>query len=316
MGRFLVRRLLQAMIVAVGVLIITFVLVHLLPGGPARAALGAKATATAIAAFNRDNGLDQPIYAQFAVYIGHAVQGNLGFSYDQNQPVAQLIAQRLPKDVLLIGLAYILALAVAIPMGIAQAARRNGMVDHVVTVFAFLFYSMPAFLLAILLIDVFAVRLHLLPPGAPQSDSLVGILQSPQGLVLPVMTLALITIAQFSRYVRASGIEALAGDYVRTARSKGLSERTVLARHLVRNSLLPVITLVGLSLPFAVSGAVIIEYIFNYPGMGLLFFTAAIDQDYPILLGVTLVVGLATVVGNLLADIAYSIADPRIRVGT
>ena len=203
MVKFLARRLLQAMIVAIGVLIITFVLVHMLPGGPARAALGAKATATAIAAFNRDNGLDQPIYTQFAVYIGHAVQGNLGFSYDQNQPVAQLIAQRLPKDVLLIGLAYIVALAVAIPMGIAQAARRNGMVDHVVTVFAFLFYSMPAFLLAILLIDVFAVRLHLLPPGAPQSDSLVGILQSPQGLVLPVMTLALITIAQFSRYVRA-----------------------------------------------------------------------------------------------------------------
>lgn len=316
MVKLLARRLIQAMIVAVGVLIITFVLVHMLPGGPARAALGAKATATAIAAFNRDNGLDQPIYTQFAVYVGHAVQGNLGFSYDQNQPVARLIGQRLPKDVLLIGLAYIVALAVAIPLGIAQAARRNGMVDHAVTVLAFLFYSMPAFLLAILLIDMFAVRMHLLPPGAPQSDSLVAILGSPQGLVLPVVTLALITIAQFSRYVRASGIEALTGDYIRTARSKGLSERTVLARHLVRNSLLPVITLVGLSLPFAVSGAVIIEFIFNYPGMGLLFFTAATDQDYPILLGVTLIVGLATVVGNLLADVAYSVADPRIRVGT
>lgn len=316
MLKLLVRRLLQAVVVAFGVLIITFVLVHMLPGGPARAALGSKATASAIAAFNRDNGLDKPIYTQFAVYVGHAVQGNLGFSYDQNEPVSQLIGQRLPKDVLLIGLAYIVTLAVAIPVGIAQAARRNGLTDHVVTVFAFLFYSMPAFLLAILLIDVFAVRLHLLPPGAPQSDSLVAILQSPQGLVLPVLTLALITIAQFSRYVRASGIEALTADYVRTARSKGLPERRVLARHLVRNSLLPVITLVGLSLPFAVAGAVIIEYIFNYPGMGLLFFTAATDQDYPVLLGVTLIVGLATTAGNLLADIAYNVADPRIRVAT
>jgi peptide/nickel transport system permease protein len=152
-----------------------------------------------------------------------------------------------------------------------------------------------------------------LPPGAPQTDSLVAILQSPQGLVLPVLCLALITIAQFSRYVRAAGIEALAADYIRTARSKGISERAVLARHLVRNTLLPVITLVGLSLPFAVAGAVIIEQIFNYPGMGLLFFTAATDQDYPVLLGVTLIVGLATAAGSLLADVAYGLADPRVR---
>jgi peptide/nickel transport system permease protein len=313
MARFLARRLLQAVIVAAGVLVITFLLVHMLPGGPARAALGAKATATAIAAFNRDNGLDQPLVTQFAVYVGHAMQGNFGFSYVQNESVALLIGQRLPKDLLLIGLAYLVALAVAIPVGVTQAARRNGVADHLVTTLAFLFYSVPAFLLAIGLIDVFSVRLRLLPPGAPQSDSLIAILQSPQGLVLPVVTLALITIAQFSRYVRASGIEALASDYIRTARSKGLSEPSVLARHVVRNSLLPIITLVGLSLPFAVAGAVIIEDIFNYPGMGLLFFTAATNQDYPVLLGVTLVVGLATTTGNLLADIAYGLADPRIR---
>jgi peptide/nickel transport system permease protein len=266
-----------------------------------------------MAAFNRDNGLDKPVFSQFAVYAGHAAGGDLGFSYAQNEPVARLIGQRLPKDLLLIGVAYLVALAVAVPLGVLQAARRNGVVDHVMTALAFLFYSMPAFLLAILLIDVFAVRLHLLPPGAPQSDSLVEILQSPQGLVLPVLSLALITIAQFSRYVRAAGIEALAADYIRTARSKGISERAVLARHLVRNTMLPVITLIGLSLPFAVGGAVIIEQIFNYPGMGLLFFTAATDQDYPVLLGVTLIVGLSTAAGNLLADITYGLADPRVR---
>jgi peptide/nickel transport system permease protein len=316
MVRFLIRRTVQAVIVALGVLVITFLLVHMLPGGPARAALGDKATPTAIAAFNHDNGLDEPLPVQFAVYLGHTLQGNLGFSYVQNESVGQLIGQRLPKDLLLIGLAYLIALAVAIPLGVMQAARRNGAVDHLATALAFLFYSLPAFLLAITLVDVFAVRLQLLPPSAPQSDSLITILQSPQGLVLPVVTLALITIAQFSRYVRASSIEALAADYIRTARSKGLPERAVLTRHVIRNSLLPIITLVGLSLPFAVAGAVIIEDIFNYPGMGLLFFTAATDQDYPVLLGVTLVVGFATTLGNLLADIAYGLADPRIRTAS
>ena len=314
MVRFLARRLLQAVVVVVGVAIITFVLVHLLPGGPARAALGPKATDTAIALFNHENGLDRTWSMQLLVYVGHAVQGDLGFSYKLNQSVGSLISQRLPKDLLLIGVSYLIAIAVAVPLGVLQATRRNGMRDYLLTGFAFVFYSMPAFLLSLILIDVFAVRLRWLPPGAPQSDNLLDILGSPQGLVLPVATLVLITVAQFSRYVRSSGIETLSMDYIRTARSKGLTERAVLARHVVRNSLLPVITLVGLSLPFAVAGAVVVEQVFNYPGMGLLFFNAATDQDYPVMLGVTLVVGVATTVGNLLADIAYGVADPRIRV--
>lgn len=313
MIRFLLRRLVQAVIVVIGVLIVTFVLVHLLPGGPARAALGPQATDTSIAAFNHDNGLDRPIFVQFGVYAGHILVGNLGFSYKLNQSVGGLISQRLPKDLLLIGVSYLIALTVSIPLGVMQAARRNSARDYVLTAVAFIFYSVPSFLLALVLIDVFALRLSLLPPGAPQSDNLLDILRSPQGLVLPVLTLALITVAQFSRYVRGSGIETLTMDHIRTARAKGLSERAVLARHLVRNSLLPIITLVGLSLPFAVAGAVVVEQVFNYPGMGLLFFNAATDQDYPVLLGVTVVVGIATTVGNLLADISYSIADPRIR---
>lgn len=313
MIRLLVRRIGQAIIVVIGVVIITFVLVHLLPGGPARAALGPKATGIAIAAFNHENGLDQPLYTQFFVYAGHVSTGNLGFSYNLNQSAGSLIAQRLPKDLLLIGVSYLIALAVAIPLGVMQAARRNSGIDYVLTGITFVFYSVPAFLLALLLIDIFAVRFKVLPSGAPQSDTLAGVLRSPQGLVLPVLALALVTIAQFSRYVRSSGIETLTKDYIRTARSKGLTERAVLGRHLVRNSLLPVITLVGLSLPFAVAGAVVIEQVFNYPGMGLLFFNAATSQDYPVLLGVTLVVGIATTLGNLLSDIAYSIADPRIR---
>jgi peptide/nickel transport system permease protein len=313
---YVLRRIVQAAVVTLGVLIITFLLVHLLPGGPARAILGARATAVTINEFNRSHGLDQSLTTQLWIYVKEAAQGNLGFSYKQNESVAALIAQRLPKDLLLVGLAYLIAVGVAIPLGIVQALRRNGSMDNVVTVVALTFYSIPSFLLALILIDVFSLRLNIFPPEAPQGDTLGSILSDPAGLVLPVMTLALITIAQFSRYMRSSAIETLALDYIRTARSKGLRERVVLTRHVMRNSLIPVITLIGLSIPFAVTGAIVVESVFNYPGMGLLLFNAATNQDYPVLLGITLFIGVATTIGNLGADLAVAVADPRIRVTT
>jgi peptide/nickel transport system permease protein len=172
---------------------------------------------------------------------------------------------------------------------------------------------MPDFFFALLLVAVFSVQLHLLPSEAPQAESVGGILADPRALVLPVVTLTLVSVAGFSRYMRSSAINTLAQDYVRVARSKGLPERLVLRRHVLRNSLLPVITVLGLSAPSVVAGAVIAESVFNYPGMGLLFYQAATSKDYPIMLGSTLVVGVATVLGSLFADIAYSLLDPRIR---
>jgi peptide/nickel transport system permease protein len=313
---YVLRRVVQAAVVTLGVVIITFLLVHLLPGGPARAILGARATAVTIDEFNRSHGLDQSLTTQLWIYVKEAAQGNLGYSYKQNESVAALIAQRLPKDLLLVGLAYLIAVGVAIPLGIVQALRRNGSMDNVVTVVALTFYSIPSFLLALVLIDLFSLRWNIFPPEAPQGDTLGSILSDPAGLVLPVMTLALITIAQFSRYMRSSAIETLALDYIRTARSKGLRERVVLTRHVMRNSLIPVITLIGLSIPFAVTGAIVVESVFNYPGMGLLLFNAATNQDYPVLLGITLFIGVATTIGNLGADLAVAVADPRIRVTT
>jgi peptide/nickel transport system permease protein len=313
---YVLRRVVQAAVVTLGVVIITFLLVHLLPGGPARAILGARATAVTIDEFNRSHGLDQSLTTQLWIYVKEAAQGNLGYSYKQNESVAALIAQRLPKDLLLVGLAYLIAVGVAIPLGIVQALRRNGSMDNVVTVVALTFYSIPSFLLALVLIDLFSLRWNIFPPEAPQGDTLGSILSDPAGLVLPVMTLALITIAQFSRYMRSSAIETLALDYIRTARSKGLRERVVLTRHVMRNSLIPVITLIGLSIPFAVTGAIVVESVFNYPGMGLLLFNAATNQDYPVLLGITLFIGVATTIGNLGADLAVAVADPRIRVAT
>ncbi len=191
--------------------------------------------------------------------------------------------------------------------------RRDSVSDNLLTAVAFVLYSIPDFFFALLLIAVFCVQLHLLPPEAPQAASVGGILTDPRALVLPVVTLTLISVSGYSRYMRSSAIDALAQDYIQVVRAKGLPERMVLLRHVLRNSMLPIITVLGLSAPGIVAGAVIAEEVFNYPGMGLLFFQAATSHDYPILLASTLVVGVATVVGNLVADILYSLLDPRIR---
>jgi peptide/nickel transport system permease protein len=310
---YLIRRIGQAIVVVVGVLVLTFLMIHLVPGSAARATLGTRATAERITVFNAAYGLDRPLASQFLTFVKQAAEGNFGTSYSMQQPVSTLIAQRLPRDGLLLGLSTLLALVIALPMGIFQAVRRGRVADHAFTVVSFVLYSMPDFFFALLLIAVFAVQLHLLPSEAPQAESVGGILADPRGLVLPVVTLTLVSVAGFSRYMRTSAVNTLAQEYIQVARSKGLPERLVLRRHVLRNSLLPVITVLGLQAPNIVAGAVIAESVFNYPGMGLLFYQAATSKDYPIMLGSTLVVGVATVLGSLFADIAYSFLDPRIR---
>ncbi len=317
MTAYLVRRVGQAVAVVIGVMILTFVLIHLEPGSAARATLGPHATASRIAIFNSTYGLNEPVDQQFASYLDQVLHGNLGTSYSLQQPVSTLIAQRVPRDVLLLGLSTVLALLIALPLGIYQAVRRNGIGDYLCTGIAFTLYSMPDFFFAILLllIAVFSVQLQILPPEAPQASTVAGMLADPRALVLPVVTLALISVASYSRYMRSSAIDTLAQDYIRVTRAKGLPERLVLSRHVLRNSLLPVVTLVGLSFPTIVAGAVIAEAVFNYPGMGLLFYQAATSHDFPVLLGSTLVVGVATVIGSLAADLFYAVLDPRVRYG-
>jgi peptide/nickel transport system permease protein len=312
---YLVRRVGQAAVVVIGVMVLTFIMIHLEPGSAARATLGTRATPGRIAIFNSTYGLNEPLGEQFVTYLKQVLHGNLGTSYTTQQPVSTLIAQRLPRDLLLLGLAYALALLIAVPVGIYQAVRRGGLSDHAITGVSFTLYSMPDFFFAILLIAVFSVQLRLLPPEAPQATSVGGILADPRALILPVLTLALVTFAAFSRYMRSSAIEVLAQDYIRVAQAKGLPRRRILLRHVLRNSLLPVVTMVGLSFPTIIAGAVIAEAVFNYPGMGLLFWQAATSHDFPVLLGSALVVGVASVVGSLLADIAYAVLDPRVRYG-
>ncbi len=315
MTTYLIRRLGQAVLVVIGVTIVVFIISHLLPGGPARALLGPRVTPEQVHAFIVANGYNKPIFVQYWHYIDNLLHGNLGYSYHYNQTVNSLLAQDLPKTALLVGLAVALAIVVAIPLGILQAVRRNRSIDYVLTGASFVGYSMPTFWLGILLIMTFSVSLHLLPPEAPQGATIGVVLQQPSALILPVVTLAVVSIAAYSRFMRSSSVENLVQDYVRTVRAKGASEWRVLFHHVLRNSLIPIITLIGLSLPAVVSGAIITESVFNYPGMGLLFWNAATTRDYPVLMGFTIVIAVATVVGNLLADILYAVVDPRIRVG-
>jgi peptide/nickel transport system permease protein len=313
MTRFLVYRVLHSLVVVVGVTIIAFLLLHHLPGGPARAILGAKATPVAIAAFNKEYGLDASLPVQYVRYAGLLLHGNLGYSYKLNISVDSLLSLDLPKTFFLVGISFVIAAVIAVPLGIVQAIRRNRLVDHSLTGASFVLYSMPTFWLALLLIDLLSARLRVFPPEAPQGTTLSQVITDPLALVLPVLTLVLVNFALFSRYIRASAIESLAQDYIKVARSKGLPERKILWSHVLRNSMLPIVTLLGLSLPWLFTAGLVIEQIFNYPGTGLLFFTSAQSQDYPVELGITIVIAVTTVVGNLLADLAYAVLDPRIR---
>lgn len=313
MTGFIIRRLGQAIIVTLGVTLITFILLHALPGSLARDILGNRATPQAIATFNHQNSLDKPVYVQYWKFLDKLLHGNLGYSYQFNRSVDSLLAVDLPRDLVLGGLSTIFSLMIAIPVGIAQAVRRNGPVDYAGTGISFILYSMPQYAIALLLIQLLAISFHVFPAEAPQATSWIGMLGDPKALVLPVASLTLVTYAQFSRYMRSSAIDTLAQDYIRTARAKGLPERLVLARHLLRNSLISVVTLVGLSIPLILTGTLIIEQVFNWPGAGLEYFTAALRNDYEVMLGITVLVGVVTVVGNLAADIGYALLDPRIR---
>ena len=309
---YVVRRILQSALVVFVVVVVVFALTRFLPGGPARAILGPRATGIQVANFNHTYGLDQPIPVQFVDYVRGLGRADLGFSYKRNQSVTTLIGEYLPVTLVLMAVSTALAVLLAVPIAMLQASRRRAAIDHAFTGVLFVFYSMPVFWLGLILVTVFSSNLGWLPSGGPQGG--ISTYGSQLGtLILPVATLSLVTIALFSRYLRSAMIESLVQDYIRTARAKGASMTRVMFRHVLPNSLLSTITLLGLSIPYIFSGALIVEELFNYPGMGLLFWNAAVSRDYPVVIGVALVVALATVAGNLLADLLYAIADPRIR---
>jgi peptide/nickel transport system permease protein len=313
MTGFLIRRILQALLVIFLVSVFTLALVHLFPGGPIRSLLGPRATAQQVAYYNQLYGFDRPFYVQYFKWAGQLLHGNLGFSTKLNQSVTSLIAQDLPKTIVLVALGTVVSLLFGIPLGLYQAVKRYTAGDYVLTGISFLGYATPTFFVGLLLIEWFAIDIHLFPPFAPQGTTIGQILSQPRALVLPVIAYSFVLYALWSRYMRSSVMDNLVQDYVRTARAKGASERRVLWGHVFRNSLMSIITLLGLSLPTLVGGAIFIEVVFNYPGMGLAFYNAALNVDFQVLLGFTLVATLATIVGNLLADVGYAVLDPRVR---
>jgi len=311
MTAYLVRRLGQALVVLVFVSIVVFGLLHSLPGGLVRAQLGPKATPFAVHQLALQEGLTKPVIVQYLIWAWHALQGNLGFSYHLNRSVATLLAEYFPRDLLLVGTAMFFAVALSIPLGLLQGYRRNRDVDYALSGLMLTFYSMPSFLLGVIGIIVFNIRFDVFPSTAQNFGASLG--TDVSVLVLPVGTLTLANVAYFSRYVRSSVIDNLVEDYVRTARAKGAGRSRVLVRHVLRNSMLSTVTMVGISFPYVVSGSLIIEALFDFPGMGLLFWQAAQTRDYPVLLGVVLLVSVTVVIGNLLADILLMVLDPRIR---
>jgi len=308
---FVLRRLGQAVVTMFAVSIVVFGLLHALPGGLVRAQLGSHVSPVAIRALEVQEGLTKPLPVQYLLWARGVLEGQLGQSFKLGEPVSTLIGLYVPRTILLVGVSMLLAVSIAIPMGLWQGYRRNRADDHALSALMLTLYSMPTFLLGVILILVLNSWLGLLPSLA--SNFGTGLATDARDLALPVLTLTLANVSYFSRYMRSSVIDNLLEDYVRTARAKGASERRVLLRHVLRNSLTATVTMVGLTLPYTVSGSLIVEALFNFPGAGLLFWNAAQTRDFMVLLGIVLVISVATILGNLLADLAYGILDPRVR---
>jgi peptide/nickel transport system permease protein len=313
---YIIRRLATAVIVVLGVAAIIFAMLHWLAPTPAYDVLGAKAQPAAVASWNKLHGYDRPEAVQFVSYLDNLLHLNFGYSYKLSQSVSALFEENAGRSAYLTAAALVLSLIIAIPLGIAQAVRRNTIEDYTFTTLNLVLYSMPSFFLGLILIQFLALDWGIFPPVV--SDSITSAWQAfthPTQLTLPIVTLAAINVASFSRYMRSSALDNLAQDYIRLARAKGLSEHAVLFRHLLRNACLPMITLVGLSIPTLLAGNLLTEYLFNYPGLGLLFYTALGNLDYNVLLAYVILGAILTVLGNLIADIAITVADPRVRLG-
>jgi ABC-type dipeptide/oligopeptide/nickel transport system permease component len=304
MTAYLVKRFL----IAIPVLFITAFLVfgalHLSPGDPVDMIVGPIAPEEVRERVRTELGFDKPLPVQFFLYMGHVVRGDLGQSILSKRPVADLIKQKLPITAQLGLAAFILAYSLALPLGIIAALKRNTFVDYASMILALIGVSMPGFWLGLLLIYAFAVHLRLFPP-----TGYGGI----EYLILPALALGLPRVGRIARITRSSLLEVVGQDYIRTARAKGLAEKAVIVRHAVRNSLIPIISLMGLDLGYIVGGAVVIEHVFARPGIGDLMLQSIYSRDFPVLQGCMFVLALAIILGNIFADLTYTFVDPRIR---
>ncbi|QQB33367.1 ABC transporter permease [Achromobacter deleyi] len=320
MLRYLARRIGYAVVLLLAVVTLNFLLIHISPGDPVETIAGSMGgiSEELRAQLRVQYGLDRPFLVQLGLYLSQVARGDLGHSYFFNLPVAQLIWERVPATLLLVVTAVSSAFVVGTALGTLAARKPNGPLSQGITLLSIVGYSAPVFWTGIILIILFASALPWFPvsdmrsAGGPQ-DGWAGALDVLHHLVLPAFTLAFVYLAQYSRLARASVMDALAADYIRTARAKGLPERIVLYRHALRNGVLPVVTMLGLQFGNVLAGAILVETVFNWPGLGRLAFDSVLRRDYPTLLGILLFASLLVVVMNQLTDLAYRLIDPRIK---
>ncbi|MDR7486554.1 MAG: ABC transporter permease [Armatimonadota bacterium] len=314
MQRYLARRILITFPILLGITVVTYLIMALTPGDPVQMLIDPSMTQADVEIKRRALGLDQPVYIRYAKWLAEVLRGNLGYSISSGAPVTRRVGERVVPTLTLTGTALVLSYLIAVPTGVLVASRRYRSIDYAVTFLVFLGISLPTFFLGLGGIYVFGLRLRWLPVGGMTTlggDG--GLLDALHHLILPASVLAVAGAGALTRYVRSSMLEVLGQDYVRTARAKGLVEAVILRHHALRNALIPVITLAGLQLPALLAGAVITEQVFQWPGMGRLTIEAISQRDYPVLMGITLITAVLVALGNLLADVAYSVVDPRIR---
>jgi len=327
MARYILKRLLAAIPLVLGIATVIFFILNLAPGDPVARYIGPNVPPAVIQQIRANFGLDQPLHVRYLKWMGSLLTGDFGYSLGKNRPVAGLIAEILPNTLLLSGAALVLSFVAGILLGVIQAVRQYSVTDQLLSVVALFFYSMPSFWLALMLILLFSLGARswhwpfFLPASGIQSvdfsflstwGKVVDVLKH---LALPALSLALVLSAGIARYMRGSMLEVIRQDYVRTARAKGLPEARVIFKHALRNAMGPVITLFGLYLPVLFSGTVFVEVVFGWPGMGNLIVQAIGQRDYPVVMASAFIFGIMVVVGNLVADVLYAVADPRIRYG-
>lgn len=320
LAQLLLSRLLQILALVIAVVVLNFVLVHAAPGDPVETIAGASGgmSAELMAQLRTQYGLDKPLPVQLGVYLNKVIRGDLGYSYFFNLPVVELILDRVPATLLLVLSSVLCAFVVGTTLGVLSSRKPNGPLSQFITVLSMLGFAAPVFWIGIMLVILFASVIPILPVSGMRAidasgGGLRGVLDVAHHLVLPTLTLSLVYLAQYSRLARSSMLDVLGADFIRTARAKGLAERVVLYKHALRNALLPVVTVLGLQFGNVLAGAILVETVFNWPGLGRLAFESVLRRDYPTILGVLLFSSIVVVVMNQVTDLCYRLIDPRIR---
>jgi ABC-type dipeptide/oligopeptide/nickel transport systems, permease components len=313
---YFIRRIIQSIVVLFLVTVVTFAIIHLAPGGPTEVLVAPGLSPEAFEVQKRNLGLDQPAHIQYVRWIGKLLQGDLGKTFKNSVPVGELLWPTIGNTFVLMGAAWLVTMVIAIPWGIYNSTREYGLSDQTASFISYLGFAMPTFWFGIILQQYFSLKLNWFPLSDMWTMGKKGdIGDLLMHLVLPVCVLSLAFLAYYVKYSRSSMLEVLQQDYIRTARAKGVRENRVIFRHALRNALIPIITIIGLDLPMLVSGAALTENVFNWPGMGRLFVDMAIAREYNVLMAIVMVTSVMVVIGNLLADILYAVADPRVKLG-